>query len=94
MQPGESADRMARTTGTAAADQAERDGYLTTVASVLAGRIASGDEGAVRRFIHELEHGISPWRNVNVDPWRLAEHLAVAAIRRTSAPAERPDQHA
>lgn len=44
--------------------------------------IGDGDDGAVRRFVHELEHELGPFR---VSPWRLLEHLAERAIGRRSA---------
>jgi hypothetical protein len=48
------------------------------VARLLAGHVAAGDVGAVRRFVNELEHGLGPW---HVNPWRLVEHLANVAMR-------------
>jgi len=45
----------------------------------LAGHIAEGDVGAVRRFVNEVEHGFGPW---SVDAWRLIEHLAELLMRR------------
>lgn len=33
----------------------------------------AADAGAVRRQVHELEHGLGP---VRVDPWRLVARLA------------------
>jgi hypothetical protein len=47
----------------------------------LAGHVGTGDQGAVLRFVHELEHELGPWA---VNPWRLIEHMADLAIRRRS----------
>lgn len=44
--------------------------------------IASGDQGAVLRYINQLEHGRGALR---VSPWRLAERLALMAIRQQQA---------
>ena len=58
-------------------------------AIVLEQHILDGDHGAVRRFVHELEHGLSVW---TVSPWRLIEHLADRAIgRQHEAPEACPD---
>jgi hypothetical protein len=43
------------------------------------GHIRGGDAGAVRRFVHELEYQLGPFRP---SPWRLIEHLADRAIGR------------
>ncbi len=40
-----------------------------------------GDLGGVRRFLHEAEHHLGPFRP---DPWRLLEHLAAKTIARLS----------
>jgi hypothetical protein len=66
-------DRLAVPSGTSPAALAEEHAALR-----LAGHIAAGDVGAVRRFVNELEHGRGPW---DVDPWRLVEHLADLTIR-------------
>ena len=69
-------DRLAVPSGTSPAALAEEHAALR-----LAGHIAAGDLGAVRRLVHELEHdrGHGLWDVV--DPWRLVEHLADLTIR-------------
>lgn len=71
-------------------------GYLPPVtqhervaADQLAG-LAAADQGAARRFLHELEHGLGPW--VVDPPWRLIEALA-ARLRgpRGGGETEAPD---
>jgi hypothetical protein len=42
-------------------------------AGQLTAHATSGDLGAARQLVHELEHGISPW---TVDPWRLLDVIA------------------
>jgi len=44
----------------------------------IAGDIAAGNIGAVRKFLHELQHGLSPWQ---VEPWQLLQEVADLAIR-------------
>jgi len=45
----------------------------------LAEHIDAGDQGAVLRYVNQLEHGLGALR---VNPWRLAEHMALMmAIR-------------
>lgn len=78
MQAGEMSARMARPAGQADPP----DHHITVVASAIAGHIADRDEGAIRRLVNDLEHGLGVWR---VNPWRLIEHMAVTAI----PPAER-----
>ena len=77
MQPGETADRHARTMQAHVDQQADEAKRTAWAAVALGERIAEGDEGGVRRWIAEHEHGTGVWP---VDPWRLAEHLALAAI--------------
>ncbi len=75
MQPGENADRMARS-----ADASPRDDtHVKVAAAALARCVVDRDEGAVLRFVNQLEHGLSAWQ---VNPWRLIEHLALSPIRR------------
>ncbi len=66
--------RVAHTTAQshAAASAAARPADVAAI--VLSQHIADGDEGAVRRYVHELEHGTGP---AQVDPWRLLERLAL-----------------
>jgi hypothetical protein len=47
--------------------------HTESVAVIAAGHIRAGDAGAVRRLVHEIEHGLGPW---SVEPWRLIEHMA------------------
>jgi len=54
-----------------------------TAALVLAGHVAQGDLGAVRRTVNRLEHGLGPWA---ASPWRLVEQLADLLIRRAEPP--------
>jgi hypothetical protein len=41
--------------------------------------ISDLDDGAVRRFVHELEYELGPFR---VSPWRVLDHLAGREISR------------
>jgi hypothetical protein len=49
----------------------------------LTGRIVAGDIGAVKRFVNQMEHGLSPWAP---DPWRLLEHVAELLISQRQPP--------
>jgi hypothetical protein len=51
--------------------------HETSAAIALEQLIRDGDLGGVRRFLHEAEHQLGPWRP---DPWRLLEHVAARAI--------------
>lgn len=51
----------------------------------LAGHVAQGDVGAMRRFLH----GLRLWV---VDPWRLIEHTTAPAIRSETAAAPGNDR--
>jgi hypothetical protein len=57
-------------------------------AARLAGHAAAGDAGSVRRFVHQLEHGLGPW---TVDPWRTIEAMADLALRRQVPAGEVPE---
>jgi len=48
-------------------------------AVAIEGHIRDGDAGAVRRFVHDLEYELGPFR---VSPWRVLEYLAGRAITR------------
>jgi hypothetical protein len=45
---------------------------------------ASGDAAGARKFIHELEHGLTPWE---VSPWRVLDAIA-ATLTKPGADAE------
>jgi hypothetical protein len=45
----------------------------------IAGDITAGNRVAVRRFLHELQYGLSPWK---VDPWVLLGEAAGLLISR------------
>lgn len=66
--------RLGRTAAESHAAGAEAKRPVDLAALLLDQRIADGDEGAVRRYVHELEHGLGP---LQVDPWRLLERLAL-----------------
>jgi hypothetical protein len=70
LQPAEMATRMARPAGQADPP----DHHLKAAAAAITGHIASRDEGAIRRFLHKLEHETGPGR---VNPWQLLECLTV-----------------
>jgi hypothetical protein len=66
--------RVARAAARSHAAAADTAGAADVAAIVLSQHIAGGDEGAVRRYVHELEHGLGP---AQVNLWRLLERLAV-----------------
>jgi hypothetical protein len=49
----------------------------------LAGHIQAGDQGAILRFVNQLEHRRG---QLVADPWRVIEHMALRLIR-SHAPA-------
>jgi hypothetical protein len=73
-------DRLAVPAGTEPVDMHEPHAAL-----LLAGHVARGDLGAVRRMVHGLEHDLGPW---SVNPWRFVEHLAELLVRRAQPTAE------
>jgi hypothetical protein len=57
----------------------------TEVAAIsLAQHIDAGDMSAVRAAVHQMEHRLGAW--VDVNPWRLAEQVADLVIRRSGQP--------
>lgn len=66
-------DRMALTPAQAQAQRQEAHRGPSLAALVLSGHIANGDEGAIRRYLHELRH----LSQDQVNPWHVLEHLAL-----------------
>jgi hypothetical protein len=87
-EPGTVADRIPRP-GSGFGPTASRiPAHEEIVAGELTRHIAEGDAGAVRRFVHELEHGLGAW---TVDPWRLLEHVAERLIGQRQPPNPGPE---
>jgi hypothetical protein len=63
-------------------------GHERIAAARLAEHVAAGDIGAVRQFVHQLEHGLGPFR---AHPWRLVEAMASLAITCPPASGDRGD---
>ncbi|MFI5069023.1 MAG: hypothetical protein ACHP9Z_34285 [Streptosporangiales bacterium] len=79
--------RVALTAAESQAALADAGRPVSFAAIVLSQHIAGGDGGAVRRYIHELEHG----GRLQVDPWRLLERLALRFMPSPEEPPEDPD---
>jgi hypothetical protein len=60
----------------------------TSSAIALERHIHDGDLGAVRKFLHEAEYQLGPFRP---DPWALLEHMAARAIARLAGPGQGPE---
>jgi hypothetical protein len=66
---------------------AEETLHERVAALKLASDLARGDIGPVRRFLRELQNGVSAWQ---VEPWQLLHELAELQISQQARPAPAP----